>query len=128
MAPSSPSAPSLPPTCLPTLSSPASPPAPSAPVRSLSPLPPARWAPVVVLTDHMTAVEAQPAATNGAAHELALPQPGQPVALDALTIDVPTAIRTRRTIRQWTDRPVSEEIVKELLECALWAPSACNMQ
>jgi nitroreductase/SAM-dependent methyltransferase len=50
------------------------------------------------------------------------------VALDAPTIDVPTAIRTRRTIRQWTDRPVSEEIVKELLECALWAPSACNMQ
>ncbi len=76
----------------------------------------------------MTAVEAQPAASNGAAHQVDLPKPGQPVSLDALTIDVPTAIRTRRTIRQWTDRPVSEEIVKELLECALWAPSACNMQ
>jgi nitroreductase/SAM-dependent methyltransferase len=46
----------------------------------------------------------------------------------AVTLDVPTAIRTRRTIRRWTDAPVSEEIVKELLECALWAPSACNMQ
>ncbi|MGH2356036.1 MAG: nitroreductase family protein [Chloroflexota bacterium] len=43
-------------------------------------------------------------------------------------LDVPTAIRTRRTIRRWTDQPVSEAIVKELLECALWAPSACNMQ
>ena len=43
-------------------------------------------------------------------------------------LDVSTAIRTRRTIRRWTDRPVSDEIVKELLECALWAPSACNMQ
>lgn len=38
------------------------------------------------------------------------------------------AIRTRRTIRRWTDQPVPDEIVKELLECALWAPSACNMQ
>ncbi|HEX2036591.1 MAG TPA: nitroreductase family protein [Chloroflexota bacterium] len=43
-------------------------------------------------------------------------------------LDVPTAIRTRRTIRRWTDQPVSDEIIKELLECALWAPSACNMQ
>jgi nitroreductase/SAM-dependent methyltransferase len=43
-------------------------------------------------------------------------------------IDVPTAIRTRRTIRKWTDRPVPLEVVNELLECALWAPSACNMQ
>jgi nitroreductase/SAM-dependent methyltransferase len=43
-------------------------------------------------------------------------------------LDVSTAIRTRRTIRRWTDQPVSDEIVKELLECALWAPSACNMQ
>lgn len=43
-------------------------------------------------------------------------------------MDVPTAIRTRRTIRKWTDRPVTPEVVNELLECALWAPSACNMQ
>ncbi|NBT93832.1 MAG: hypothetical protein EBT47_02195, partial [Chloroflexi bacterium] len=41
---------------------------------------------------------------------------------------VSMAIRTRRTIRRWTDRPVAPEVVKELLECALWAPSACNMQ
>ncbi len=47
-------------------------------------------------------------------------------ALDGM--DVPTAIRTRRTIRKWTDRPVAPEVVNELLECALWAPSACNMQ
>ncbi len=46
----------------------------------------------------------------------------------AAPLDVATAIRTRRTIRRWTDQPVSEETVKELLECALWAPSACNMQ
>jgi nitroreductase/SAM-dependent methyltransferase len=54
--------------------------------------------------------------------------PGANGALGAGVLDVPTAIRTRRTIRRWTDRPVSDEIVKELLECALWAPSACNMQ
>jgi nitroreductase/ubiquinone/menaquinone biosynthesis C-methylase UbiE len=51
-----------------------------------------------------------------------------PVQEKPAKLDVPTAIRTRRTIRRWTDAPVSEEIVKELLECALWAPSACNMQ
>ena len=44
------------------------------------------------------------------------------------TLDVPTAIRTRRTIRRWTDAPFTEEIVQQLLECALWAPYACNMQ
>jgi nitroreductase/SAM-dependent methyltransferase len=43
-------------------------------------------------------------------------------------LDVSSAIRTRRTIRRWTDQPVPDEVVKELLECALWAPSACNMQ
>lgn len=66
--------------------------------------------------------EAQP--TNGAA------APNGATALNgaAAPLDVPAAIRTRRTIRRWTDQPVSEAIVKELLECALWAPSACNMQ
>ena len=58
---------------------------------------------------------------NGAAHA-GLDGTGAP------PLDVSTAIRTRRTIRRWTDQPVSDEIVKELLECALWAPSACNMQ
>jgi nitroreductase/SAM-dependent methyltransferase len=46
----------------------------------------------------------------------------------AVDMDVSTGIRTRRTIRRWTDQPVPDEVVKELLECALWAPSACNMQ
>ncbi len=39
------------------------------------------------------------------------------------------AIRTRRTIRSWLpDQPVPEALINELLEAALWAPSACNMQ
>src|SRR5262249_25596544 len=70
----------------------------------------------------MTATEASPPAAAG-------PQIAEPTGNGHVPVlDVPTAIRTRRTIRRWTDRPVPEEIVKELLECALWAPSACNMQ
>ena len=69
----------------------------------------------------MTATEERPQTSPaGGNGHLAAPQ--RPA------LDVSTAIRTRRTIRRWTDDPVSPEIVKELLECALWAPSACNMQ
>ena len=71
----------------------------------------------------MTTVQEKPATahapgTNGAA----LRHPS------GKELDVSTGIRTRRTIRRWTDQPVPDEVVKELLECALWAPSACNMQ
>ena len=54
------------------------------------------------------------------------PSPTQPDALPVL--DVAQAIRTRRTIRRWQDRPVPKELILEILEAALWAPSACNMQ
>jgi nitroreductase len=70
----------------------------------------------------MTAIEERATAATAAT------TPGPDGANGVSPIDVSTAIRTRRTIRRWTDQPVSEEIVKELLECALWAPSACNMQ
>jgi len=43
-------------------------------------------------------------------------------------LTVAEAIRTRRTIRKWTAQPLTREQVRELLEAALWAPSACNMQ
>src|SRR5688572_20147558 len=71
---------------------------------------------------NMTAIEERATAATAAT------PPGADGASGASPLDVSTAIRTRRTIRRWTDQPVSEEIVKELLECALWAPSACNMQ
>jgi nitroreductase/ubiquinone/menaquinone biosynthesis C-methylase UbiE len=61
-------------------------------------------------------------ASKGASAGAAL---GHPTGIE---LNVSSAIRTRRTIRRWTDQPVPDEIVKELLECALWAPSACNMQ
>jgi nitroreductase len=37
-------------------------------------------------------------------------------------------IRRRRSIRQYTDQKVSDEIIKKLLEAAMCAPSAVNQQ
>ena len=38
-------------------------------------------------------------------------------------MDVDTAIRGRRTIGVFSDRPVASEIVEELIEAARWAPN-----
>ena len=38
------------------------------------------------------------------------------------------AIRTRRSIRQFEDRPIPDEIIKDLLTAAMSAPSAGNQQ
>ncbi len=43
-------------------------------------------------------------------------------------MDVFEAIYTRRSIRKYEDKPVSEELVKELLGAAMMAPSAGNAQ
>jgi nitroreductase len=43
-------------------------------------------------------------------------------------MDTMEAIRTRRSIRKFTDRPVEREIVMELIEAAMYAPSAGNEQ
>ena len=37
-------------------------------------------------------------------------------------------IRQRRSIRQYTDQPVSRQTIVQLLEAAVWAPSAHNRQ
>lgn len=37
-------------------------------------------------------------------------------------------IRGRRSIRRYTDRPVSREVVETLLSLAIWSPSAHNRQ
>lgn len=37
-------------------------------------------------------------------------------------------ILSRRSIRAYEDRPVSDELLGELLEAATWAPSAVNLQ
>ena len=43
-------------------------------------------------------------------------------------MDVRECILKRRSIRKFKDQDVSKEIIKDLLECAMAAPSACNKQ
>ena len=43
-------------------------------------------------------------------------------------MDAMEAIHTRRSIRQYSTEPVSEEAIKELLKAAMAAPSAGNQQ
>ncbi len=43
-------------------------------------------------------------------------------------MDAMEAILTRRSIRKYTKQPVSDEVLKELLEAAMCAPSAGNQQ
>ena len=43
-------------------------------------------------------------------------------------MDAMKAILTRRSIRKYTNQPVSDEMLKELLEAAMYAPSASNRQ
>jgi nitroreductase len=38
------------------------------------------------------------------------------------------AIRTRRSVRQFTKEPVSDEVLNQILESGLWAPSGKNNQ
>lgn len=38
------------------------------------------------------------------------------------------AILTRRSIRKYLDKPISDEDLNEILECGLYAPSCSNMQ
>ncbi|MTI81135.1 MAG: nitroreductase family protein [Firmicutes bacterium] len=37
-------------------------------------------------------------------------------------------IKTRRSVRKYTDRPVEEKVIRELIDLAVWAPSAMNTQ
>lgn len=41
-------------------------------------------------------------------------------------MDILEALRTRRSVRNYTNQPVTEEEVREILKCAMLAPSACN--
>lgn len=43
-------------------------------------------------------------------------------------MDTIEAILTRRSIRKYTKQPVSDEVVKELLNAAMYTPSAYNRQ
>ncbi|MDH7568260.1 MAG: nitroreductase family protein [Armatimonadota bacterium] len=43
-------------------------------------------------------------------------------------MDVLEALKTRRSIRAYSSRPVPREVLEEILECARWSPSARNVQ
>jgi nitroreductase len=45
-----------------------------------------------------------------------------------VAMDILEAILTRRSIRQYQDKPVSEELIRKLLAAAMSAPSARNSQ
>jgi len=43
-------------------------------------------------------------------------------------MNVLEAIKTRRSIRQFTDEPIGKESLEKLLDAARWAPTASNQQ
>ncbi len=43
-------------------------------------------------------------------------------------MEVIEAIKNRRSVRRFEDRPVPEELIKKIIEAGQWAPSACNRQ
>jgi len=43
-------------------------------------------------------------------------------------MDIETAIKNRRSIRRFKDKPVSDESISYMTEMASWAPSSCNRQ
>ena len=43
-------------------------------------------------------------------------------------MDALTCLKTRRSIRQFTENPISDEILTEILECETWSPSGINHQ
>lgn len=97
-------------------------------VPSTAPVPSDRPAVPAASTPLATTTPEPPAGPEPTIAALEIPAWPSVLGPNGTLLDVPTAIRTRRTIRRWTDKPVGPEIVNELLECALWAPSACNMQ
>ena len=43
-------------------------------------------------------------------------------------MDLFDAIKNRRSVRRFEDKPVPEELIKRVIEAGQWAPSACNRQ
>ena len=43
-------------------------------------------------------------------------------------MEIVEAIRTRRSVRKYKGDPIPEQIIRELLELAVWAPSGMNTQ
>lgn len=43
-------------------------------------------------------------------------------------MELDQAIRERRSIRKYSTTPVQKEIIHQIIEAGIWAPSACNIQ
>lgn len=43
-------------------------------------------------------------------------------------MDVFEAIKNRRSVRKFEDKPVPEELIRKIVEAGQWSPSACNRQ
>jgi nitroreductase len=43
-------------------------------------------------------------------------------------MDITEAIKTRRSVRKFKSDPVPDELIEEIIDLALWAPSAMNRQ
>ncbi len=52
----------------------------------------------------------------------------RPVTLPVRTDTLATLLRSRRSVRTYQDRPVSRELVEQVLEAARWAPSPHGRQ
>ena len=44
------------------------------------------------------------------------------------TAELAQLIKSRRSIRFWEDKPVPEELLKQAVELAIWAPNGANAQ
>lgn len=67
-------------------------------------------------------------ALGGAATLLATAAQARETAAQTKPLGALEAIKTRRSVRQYTTEPVSDETVREILRCGMQAPSACNEQ
>ena len=54
--------------------------------------------------------------------------PAAQAAVTAGSGDLEAAIRERRSVRRWTDEPVTAEEIRDIIDIARWAPSSCNRQ
>lgn len=52
----------------------------------------------------------------------------RPVTLPSRTDNLATLLRGRRSVRKYQDRPVSRELIEQVLEAARWAPSPHGRQ
>jgi coenzyme F420-0:L-glutamate ligase / coenzyme F420-1:gamma-L-glutamate ligase len=52
----------------------------------------------------------------------------RPITRSARSGDLTTLLRSRRSVRQYQDRPVARELIEQILEAARWAPSPHGSQ